>query len=330
MTQVLNRRNFVLTSSAALAAAPMLTRPVAAQPATAALITRRLNNVMIAVSDLDRSAAFYQKLFGTPVIQGDTAIVRIGEGPHFLGFTQVKNGAPPGFLSYGLTVDNFDPVRITKVLAAIGAKGDVTNRGDTSEVWTYDPDNIKIQLQHVAYGHGSGPQGAVLPPAVAGGKPAFNLKTISHVTLTNSNGPRSLDFYTKAFGWSVQSKQGPTSWCFSVGEGLDCVVFSIGVNNPSAKTGINHVCFTMPAFEPNTVMNILSDNGLEPIEYGNNALIKPLTCRTRFRQRANNGGGPGHWLGTPELYFNDPDNIAMQLQDVSYCGGSGMQGEVCP
>jgi hypothetical protein len=32
----------------------------------------------------------------------------------------------------------------------------------------------------------------------------------------------------------------------------------------------------------------------------------------------------------PELYFNDPDNIAMQLQDVSYCGGSGMQGEVCP
>ena len=76
-------------------------------------------------------------------------------------------------------------------------------------------------------------------------------------------------------------------------------------------------------------MNILSDNGLEPIEYGNAALIKPMTCRTRLRQRANNGGGPGHWLGTPETYFKDPDNIAMQLQDVSYCGGSGLQGEVC-
>ena len=198
------------------------------------------------------------------------------------------------------------------------------------EVWAYDPDAIKIQLQHVSYGHGAGPLGAALPPARPKSTSAFNLKSISHVTLTNSNGSKSLDFYSRMFGWPVQSKQGPTQWCFSVGEGLDCVVFNVGVNNPAAKTGVNHACFTMPAFDANTVMNILSDNGLEPIEYGNAALIKPLTCRTRLRQRANNGGGPGHWLGTPELYFNDPDNIAMQLQDVSYCGGSGMQGEVCP
>jgi catechol 2,3-dioxygenase-like lactoylglutathione lyase family enzyme len=326
----MDRRNFVLAGSAALAAAPMLARPAAAQPAKAALATHRLNNVMIAVSDLDKSAAFYQKLFGAPVMQGDSAIIRIGDGPHFLGLTQVKNGAPPGFLSYGLTVDNFDPARVSKALAGIGAKGETTNRDGTPEVWTYDPDNIRIQLQHTAYGHGSGPQGAVLPVSPPRGKPAFNLKAISHVTLTNSNGPRSLDFYTRAFGWAVQSKQGPTQWCFAVGEGLDCVVFNIAVDNPNAKAGVNHACFTMPAFDPNTVMNILSDNGLEPIEYGNNALIKPMTCRTRFRQRANNGGGPGHWLGTPELYFNDPDNIAMQLQDVSYCGGSGLQGEVCP
>ena len=205
----------------------------------------------------------------------------------------------------------------------------VTNRGSTPEIWTYDPDNIKIQLQHTSYGHGSGTLGAVTRPVPPRAKPAFNLKTISHVTLTNSNGPRSLEFYIKAFGWPVQSKQEST-WCFSVGEGLDCVVFNSAANNPNAKTGINHACFTMPAFDPNTVMGILTDHGLEPIEYGNSALIKPLTCRTRFRQRANNGGGPGHWLGTAELYFNDPDNIAMQLQDISYCGGSGLLGEVCP
>jgi catechol 2,3-dioxygenase-like lactoylglutathione lyase family enzyme len=244
--------------------------------------------------------------------------------------TPAAGGVQPGFLSYGLTVENFDPARVSRALAAIGARGEVTNRDGTPEIWTYDPDNIKIQLQNVGYGHGAGPLGAALPPAPPRGRPAFNLKTISHVTLTNSNGPKSLDFYTKAFGWQVQSKQGPTQWCFSVGEGLDCVVFNVGVNNPNAKAGVNHACFTMPAFDPNTVMDILADNGLEPIEYGNAALIKPMTCRTRFRQRAANGGGPGHWLGTPELYFNDPDNIAMQLQDVSYCGGSGLQGEICP
>jgi hypothetical protein len=34
--------------------------------------------------------------------------------------------------------------------------------------------------------------------------------------------------------------------------------------------------------------------------------------------------------GTAELYFNDPDNISIQIQDVSYCGGSGRLGEICP
>lgn len=303
--------------------------PVKALATNPALVTRRLNNVMIAVSNFDRSIDFYAKLFGTPAIDGDVAIIRIDDGPHFLGLTQVTDGGQPGFLSYGLTVDNFDPSSIAKSLAAIDARCEVTNRAGTPEVWTYDPDNIKIQLQHISYGHGSGPLGATLRPAPSKGKPAFNLKTISHVTLTNSNGPGSFDFYTKLFRWPVQSKQGQ-SWCFSIGDGLDCVIFNVGANNLNAKTGINHACFTIPAFDPNTVMNILSDHGLEPIEYGNSSLIRPLTCRTRFRQRANNGGGPGHWLGTAELYFNDPDNIAMQLQDNSYCGGSGWQGEVCP
>jgi catechol 2,3-dioxygenase-like lactoylglutathione lyase family enzyme len=325
MFQNPDRRKFVLNGSVALTG---LT-PVSARAAGPALVTRRLNNVMIAVSDLGRSVDFYQKLFGAAAVEGDVAIIRIGDGPHFLGMTQVRNGGQPGFLSYGLTLDKFDPSGIAKSLASMNVRCEQTNRAGTPELWINDPDNIRIQLQHISYGHGSGPLGAVLPPASSKGRPAFNLKTISHVTLTNSNGPRSLDFYTKLFHWPVQSRQGQ-SWCFTIGDGLDCVVFNVAADNPNAKAGINHACFTMPAFDPNTVMGILSDHGLEPIEYGNSALIKPLTCRTRFRQRANNGGGPGHWLGTAELYFNDPDNIPMQLQDVSYCGGSGMQGEVCP
>jgi len=325
MVHGLDRRKFVLNGSVALAGLA----PANAQAAGSALVTRRLNNVMIAVSDFDKSVDFYQKLFGAASIDGDFAIIRVGGGPHFLGLTQVKDGGPPGFLSFGLTVDNFDPSGIAKSLNTVNIRCEVTNRAGTPELWIYDPDNIKVQLQQISYGHGSGPSGAILPPASSKDKPAFNLKSISHVTLTNSNGSRSLDFYTRMFHWPVQSKQAQ-SWCFSIGDGLDCVVFNVAANNPNAKAGINHACFTIPAFDPNTVMGILTDHGLEPIEYGNSALIRPLTCRTRFRQRANNGGGPGHWLGTAELYFNDPDNITMQIQDISYCGGSGLQGEVCP
>jgi hypothetical protein len=44
--------------------------------------------------------------------------------------------------------------------------------------------------------------------------------------------------------------------------------------------------------------------------------------------RMENRGGAKE--GTPELYFTDPDNIRIQIQDVSYCGGSGRLGQICP
>jgi hypothetical protein len=33
--------------------------------------------------------------------------------------------------------------------------------------------------------------------------------------------------------------------------------------------------------------------------------------------------------GTPELYFTDPDGLLVQLQDVKYCGGGDVLGDVC-
>jgi hypothetical protein len=32
---------------------------------------------------------------------------------------------------------------------------------------------------------------------------------------------------------------------------------------------------------------------------------------------------------TAEVFLSDPDGISLQLQDVSYCGGSGALGNVC-
>jgi hypothetical protein len=43
--------------------------------------------------------------------------------------------------------------------------------------------------------------------------------------------------------------------------------------------------------------------------------------------RRDDRGGAAE--GTPELYFTDPDGLIIQLQDVRYCGGSGVLGNVC-
>jgi catechol 2,3-dioxygenase-like lactoylglutathione lyase family enzyme len=302
-----------------------------AQQTRPVIQTRRLNNVMIAVSNLERSTAFYERLLGPSVRQGDVAVFRVGEGPHFFALTTVGSGAKPDFLSYGMTIVDFDAERVTRTLADLGIGGArIMRRGDTPELFVPDPNGIKIQLQHVTYGYGSGPKGDVFAPApVAAAKAAFQLRSINHVTLTIANGAREKEFYQTVFGLPIRAMQGD-GVTLAIGEGTDGIVFNAAADNPNAVSGINHACFTIENFDAERAMAILIDNGLEPIESGIPALIKPLTCRVRWRQRANNGGGPTSPLGTPELYFTDPDNIRIQIQDVSYCGGSGRLGQICP
>jgi catechol 2,3-dioxygenase-like lactoylglutathione lyase family enzyme len=280
---------------------------------------------------LERSSAFYERLFGPPIRQGDAIVFRVGEGPHFFALTAVRSGAKPDFLSYGMTVADFDAERVMRTLADLGVAGaQITRRGDTPELFVPDPNGIKIQLQHTAYGYGSGARGDIFPPVPAAvAKPAFQLKSINHVTLTIANGAREKEFYQTVFGLPLRAMQGD-GVTLAIGEGTDGIVFNAAANNPNAISGVNHVCFTIENFDTERAMAILIDNGLEPIENGIPALIKPLTCRVRWRQRANNGGGPTSPLGTPELYFTDPDNIRIQIQDVSYCGGSGRLGQICP
>jgi len=322
----MTRRSALLALSATMVAPGLM-----AQQARPVIQTRRLNNVMMSVSNLERSTAFYEKLFGPSVRQGDTVVFRVGEGPHFFGLTAVKSGAKPDFLSYGMTVADFDAERVMRTLADLGVGGaQITRRGDTPELFVADPNGIKIQLQHTAYGYGAGPKGDMFPPApTAAGKSAFQIKSINHVTLTIANGAREKEFYQTVFGLPIRAMQGD-GVTLAIGEGTDGIVFNPTVNNPNAMSGINHACFTIENFDTEKVMATLIANDFVPIETGIPALVKPLTCRVRWRQRANNGGGPTSPLGTPEVYFTDPDNLRIQLQDVSYCGGSGRLGQICP
>src|SRR5260370_16144270 len=78
----MTRRSELLALSAAMVSPGLM-----AQQARPVIRTRRLNNVMIAVSNLERSTAFYERLFGPPVRQGDAIVFRVGEGPHFFALT---------------------------------------------------------------------------------------------------------------------------------------------------------------------------------------------------------------------------------------------------
>jgi catechol 2,3-dioxygenase-like lactoylglutathione lyase family enzyme len=320
------RRSFLGSLSAAAALGPSLMAQSKASPVR----TRFLNNVMITVSDMGKSVAFYEKLFGPSTRQGELALFRLARSPRFFTLGPAAGGAKPAIVSYGLAVEDFDAERLAATLKGLGVTAQVTPRDGTPELWVADPDGSRIQLQDPAYAHGSGVKGDVVKAAPgAAARPALALQSISHVTLTIKNGARCKVFYQTVLGMPVQAMQGQTA-CLAVGPGPDFVAFNLDANNPNATAGPNHVAFGINGFDPNKVMGILADHGLEPVEYGTPAASKALTCRTRLRQRPNNGGGPTHPLGSYELYFSDPDNIMVQIQDVSYCGGSGANGQICP
>jgi catechol 2,3-dioxygenase-like lactoylglutathione lyase family enzyme len=87
--------------------------------------------------------------------------------------------------------------------------------------------------------------------------------------------------------------------------------------------GIDHACMAMNDFVPEKVTQLLVDYGLKKQEgQGRDPLVTYISLRM-----PNRGGAEG---GTPELYFTDPDGLAIQIQDVKYCGGGGFLGEVCP
>jgi catechol 2,3-dioxygenase-like lactoylglutathione lyase family enzyme len=340
MTSTIDRRGF-LVSLPALMMAPR----AIAQTDNAPIKLRSFNHVNLTVSDLKHSVDFYQGLFGMPVQgrTGSTGVqLRIGSGPQHLALSSGDSGATPKIDHYCLSVDAFNVDRIVKTLAAHGVtrsdergamKVLVSMRADTPQVYIGDPDGIALQLQDVSYCGGTGSLGAVCAPAeLSPKKGLISLKGYSHCTVFAADASRSNAFYQQLFGMSIRSYQGPTAPTLAVGPGVEFLMFAGGgagrggaTAAPPRPAGINHFCFNLEGFNPDQILKTLESYGIKPRENQNGPVG---SMRSYVSLRMENRGGAKE--GTPELYFTDPDGILVQLQDVSYCGGSGFLGNVCP
>jgi catechol 2,3-dioxygenase-like lactoylglutathione lyase family enzyme len=346
-------RREVLLAVPALA----LARGVLAQSGTPSIRIKGINHVTLAVSDVKRSVDFYQGLFGMPIIsrQGTTTNLQIGSGPQFLGVS-AAGANPPNINHLCLGVDDFNVDRITKILGQRGiSKSDAPgnagggglgggpmsmrvrmrgpeaggDRAGTPEIYFGDPDGIVVQLQDSRYCGGGGPLGNVCPmPEPAPKKGLIALRDWSHLTNFVADGSRANTFYQELFGLRVQAHQGPTAPVLGVG-GVQFLMFAggggRGAANAAPRPGnINHLCMSMEKFNPDAVIKTLESYGIKPRGSAQGA-AGPLVHYISLRME-NRGGAPG---GTPELYFTDPDGLLIQLQDVTYCGGGGVLGEVC-
>jgi catechol 2,3-dioxygenase-like lactoylglutathione lyase family enzyme len=356
-----------------------------------------LSQITLSVSDVQRSLAFYQGLFGMPIQarQGSTVLLRIGSGPRFLALKPVEAGERPSISGLGFGVHDFAVDRALQTLAAHGVSEAApaatrpgpkqalvrVRRSDaggsaagTRELFVADPSGIVFQLHDVNYCGGSGPEGttcAAAEPSAAKGLIA--LKDTSHFTIRATD-PSTVPFYLDVFGFEPLAYQATTP-AWHVGTGVHFLMF-IGGGGPTraggparggiaprgggapgdaaapaarggapgagggvpggrggvpggrgvgaaAAAAIDHACLSMEGFDPAAVTKLLVSYGLQQQSGQSRA---PFVTYISLRM-PDRGGAEG---GTPELYFTDPDGLAIQLQDVRYCGGGGILGDICP
>jgi catechol 2,3-dioxygenase-like lactoylglutathione lyase family enzyme len=221
----------------------------------------------------------------------------------------------------------------------------------TRDLFVADPSGVVFQLHDVSYCGGSGALGNTCPmPEPSPKKGLIALKDTSHFTIAASD-PTTVQMYLDLFGFKPMVYQAATP-AWQIGSGVHFLMFiggggptrggaaagpppggqppgggrgrgAAGGGAPARAAGIDHASVGMDNFDPAAVTKLLVSYGLKQQEgQGRTPLVTYISLRM-----PNRGGAEG---GTPELYLTDPDGLAIQIQDVKYCGGGGFLGELCP
>jgi catechol 2,3-dioxygenase-like lactoylglutathione lyase family enzyme len=151
----------------------------------------------------------------------------------------------------------------------------------------------------------------------------FRVNGLSQITLTVSDVKRSLEFYQGLFGMPVQARQGPAV-LLRIGNGPRFLALRQAA--AGERPSISALGFGVQDFSLDRAMQALAAHGISAAP---SSADKPGPKQALVRTRRQNEGGSADG-STRDLFVADPSGIVFQLHDVSYCGGSGALGNVCP
>ena len=110
-------------------------------------IATSLNHVSLAVSDVDASQAFYERVLGVEEVSRQANGVNLGLGESFLGLYDIE---PKGRIHhFCVGVENFGIQRMAEELSDLGVEPRI--RQDRPELYFTDPDGITVQLSEPEY-----------------------------------------------------------------------------------------------------------------------------------------------------------------------------------
>jgi catechol 2,3-dioxygenase-like lactoylglutathione lyase family enzyme len=322
----MTRRDFALRLGALATTASRL---VAQSPPRPTIKAHTLNHLAMGVSDVERTADWYQKIFGMPVrfaqdaSAAKVAVLRIADGPEFLELFPVAKGAKPGFVHLGFGVQRFNRTMADQALNARGIKADWQMRkapeGNVEELTIRDPDDLIIQIQDTRYAGGGGRLGdtwsqpwrmptQTSPPPVA-------VRCINHATFGSASKERVERFYQDLFELRM------LSWDYRPGEPSKILGFVADsprqfiAPGQGRTIGISHYCLGVETFDYGRVAKAITDLG--------------IMVPTAAADRKGCCGSGITYSNMETLFVRDPDGISVQLTDMNYCAGQGPIGVVC-
>jgi catechol 2,3-dioxygenase-like lactoylglutathione lyase family enzyme len=115
--------------------------------------THGLSHVALAVTDLDRTLAFYRSVFGVKeYFRDETTVQVLGPGPFdVLAFEKRPTGAgaPGGIIHFGFRLTRAEDIDIA-VAAVENAGGTLSSRGEFAPglpyAFVHDPDGYEIEI----------------------------------------------------------------------------------------------------------------------------------------------------------------------------------------
>ena len=117
----------------------------------------QLNHATLRVVDVARSQEFYQKLFGMPILTRQGLGINLRAGAGFVGLYPAGGDRGAARIDHiCLAVDQFDAKRVLAKLKELKLNAEISQRGDTEELYVDDPDGISIQIQDTKYRGGVG------------------------------------------------------------------------------------------------------------------------------------------------------------------------------
>src|SRR5215831_8034535 len=238
----------------------------------------QLNHLTLNVSDLERSKAFYSKLFGGPQWTVSPALESFDLGANPLGLYLNPRGTRVGIDHFciGLRDFNGDTALSTLKQQSIDAQKAVNDVG----IQFRDLDRIKLELVPENYRNPRAePQNGQQPPVQS----LFRPVGLNHVTLQVANLERATKFYESLFGPFFDQRARSTT--FRLGMGLLALI-----NYDVNPVGVDHFCVSVEGYEPDAVSEKLKQNGIP-----SQRLYQPN-----------------------QVFVRDPDGILVQLTGPDY------------